>query len=328
MFKSMLLGAAAMVGAAVLPVYANDSVAEVATGGLVFVHSDDVEMQAEDLFISAKEIRVRYRFFNKSNQDVTLLVAFPLPEVRASEYGDGSLPADFATSVNGRSVTTQVEQRAFALGIDRTPYLRDLGIPLDPQLAATNQALDRLAPEKQEQLLRLGLAAIEEYDAGAGMQKHLAARWGLSTTFYWEQTFPARNETLIEHRYRPSVGGTVQTALGEPAMTNEPWYDLYRRKYCIDKDFYAAVERKRKAAGNEYGAPYAEERIDYILRTGANWSGPIKDFRLVVDKGHAGNLVTFCGEGVKKIGPTQFEMRKTDFIPEGDLSVLILTKYR
>jgi hypothetical protein len=36
--------------------------------------------------------------------------------------------------------------------------------------------------------------------------------------------------------------------------------------------------------------------------------------------------VSFCGDGVKKTSPTQFEMRKSDFSPDGDLSVLILNK--
>ena len=39
-------------------------------------------------------------------------------------------------------------------------------------------------------------------------------------------------------------------------------------------------------------------------------------------------LVSFCGRGVRKIGPTQFEMRKTDFTPQGDFSVLILKRLR
>jgi len=47
---------------------------------------------------------------------------------------------------------------------------------------------------------------------------------------------------------------------------------------------------------------------------------------LVVDKGDAGNLVSFCGQGVKKIGAIQFEMRKANFTPDSDFAVLILKK--
>jgi hypothetical protein len=82
----------------------------------------------------------------------------------------------------------------------------------------------------------------------------------------------------------------------------------------------------RKAAKSEYGPPYGEERIDYILRTGANWSGPIGQFHLTVDKGDAGSLAGFRGQGVKKTSDTKFEMTKTNFSPDGDLAVLILKK--
>jgi hypothetical protein len=204
--------------------------------------------------------------------------------------------------------------------------LRTLGIPLAPHLQSTNQALDRLPREKWDELIRIGLAEVEEFDAGKGPERHLSARWTLRTTYYWEQTFPAKAETVVEHRYRPSVGATVQTFLADPANAMEEGFDEFRRKYCIDKSFYAAVERARRAAKEQSGPPFSEERIEYILRTGANWAGPIKEFRLVVDKGDTGSLVSFCGEGVKRIGPTRFEMRKSDFIPERDLSILILKK--
>jgi Domain of unknown function (DUF4424) len=328
--------ALAVATAAAAPALANDSSAELTTGGLVFVRNDNVEMQSEDLRISAKEIHVRYRFFNKSDKPVTVLVAFPMPEIKVDEQDQViSVPTEdpvnflaFTTTVNGQPVVTKVEQRVLSAGLDRTQLLRSLGLPLAPHLASTNEALDRLPPEKWDELLRLGIAEIEEYDAGQGMKKHLAARWGLQTTFYWEQTFAARAETVIEHRYKPSVGATVQTALGPPEAAKEPWYDEYKFKYCMDQQFLAAVEGARTAAKSPFGAPFGEERIEYILKTGANWSGPIKDFRLVVDKGAADNLVSFCGEDVKKIGDTQFEVKKTDFTPDGNLAILILKKLK
>lgn len=315
---------------------ANDSTAELATGGLVFVKNDAIEMRAEDLFISAQEIRITYRFFNRADRDVTVHVAFPTPEIKV-EHTDDNISAptddpvnflDFTTAVNGEPVRADVEQRVFAKGVDRTQLLRGLGVPLAPHLSATNNALDKLPRDKQEELVKLGLAEVEEYDAGAGMERRLAARWTLQTTFFWKQTFPAQAETVIEHRYRPSVGGTVQTSLGAPYAEGEAWVADYKRKYCIEPSFFAAIERARHGAKGDAGPPFSEERIDYVLSTGANWAGPIRDFRLVVDKGDADSLVSFCGRGVRKIGPTQFEMRKTDFTPQGDFSVLILKRLR
>jgi hypothetical protein len=313
---------------------ANDSTAELATGGLIFVQNDDVEMRTEDLFISSAEIRVRYRFFNHSAKDVTVLVAFPMPEIKIDGQDDNiSVPTeepvnilDFHTTVAGQPVKTEVEQRVFAAGIDRTQYLRDLGIPLAPHLPTTNEALDRLPRAKWDELVKNGLAAIEEYDVGKGMEKHLAPRWALRTTFYWQQTFPANAETLIDHRYKPSVGASVGTSIGSTySRPNDPDEKSRAAKYCFDKDFLASTENARKAAKTE-SAPFSEERIEYILKTGANWSGPIREFRLVADKGAADSLISFCGEGVKKIAPTQFEMQKRDYTPDGNFSVLILKK--
>jgi hypothetical protein len=326
--------ALALTAVAAFPALANDTTAELSTGGLIFVHNENVEMTSEDLAISSKEVNVRYHFFNKAEKDMTVLVAFPMPDITVEGSDQNiSVPTEdpvnflaFATAVNGKPVATNVEQRVIAAGLDRTQMLRALGIPLAPHLASTNEALDRLPPDKWDELLRIGLTEIEEYDVGQGMKKHLAARWTLQTTYYWEQTFPARVETLIEHRYKPSVGASVQTSLGSPDATKEPWYDEYKEKYCFDFEFLAAVERARKAANSKLGGPFSEERIDYILKTGANWSGPIKQFRLVVDKAGAENLVSFCGDDVKKIGEAQFEMKRTDYTPDGNLSVLILRK--
>ena len=321
---------------AAVPALANDSSAELTTGGLIFVRNDDVEMRAEDLRISAKEVHVGYRFFNKSDQPVTVLVAFPMPEIKLDGPDHNiSVPTEdpvnllaFSTIVNGRPVDTKVEQRVLAAGLDRTALLRGLGIPLAPHLSSTNEALDRLPQDRWDELVRVGLAEIDEYDAGQGMKKHLAARWALQTTFYWEQTFAAKAETVIEHRYQPSVGASVQTSLGAPGAAQEAWHESYKSTYCMDRQLLATLDRARAAAKSETGAPFSEERIEYILKTGANWSGPIKEFRLVVDKGDADSLVSFCGEGVRKISDTQFEMRKSDYTPEGNLAILILKKLK
>ena len=75
-------------------------------------------------------------------------------------------------------------------------------------------------------------------------------------------------------------------------------------------------------------SPFFERRIAYVLTTGANWAGPIGDFHLVVDKGAPDSLVSFCGDGVKKISPTQFELRHANFTPSRDLNILILYRHK
>jgi hypothetical protein len=310
--------------------HANDSSAELATGGLVLTKNAAIEMRAEDLYISAKEVRVRYRFANTSPHDVTITVAFPMPDITTHGFDDLiAVPTEdpvnflaFSTKVDGQPVAAEVEQKAFARGVDRTAYLRALGVPLAPHLMATDAAIDRLPLAKRDALVRMGLAVVDEYDVGQGMQKHWEATWTLKTTYYWRQTFPAGRELTVEHRYQPSVGETAGTEWGSPRYAQDPAYPKQRARYCVDEAFLAAVEKSKKP-GDEF-APLYEQRIDYILTTGANWKAPIGDFRMVIDKGDPANIVSFCGEGVRKISPTEFEVRHTDFTPTRDVAVLVL----
>jgi hypothetical protein len=331
----MRQSAIALVVAAItsIPALAIEGRTELSTGGLIFARNDNLDMLSENLAISPDEVSIRYRLFNKSDSDVTVLVAFPMPDIQI-EGPDSSLsvPTEdsvnllaFAAAVNGAPVSAAVEQRVIAAGLDRTQLLRDLGIPLAPHLASTREALDGLPPEKWEELRRLGLAEIEQYDTDSGIKKRLGARWTLQTTFFWEQTFGARVETVIEHRYKPSVGRPGQTLLASPNEAKE--LDEYKDKYCLNYEFLAAVERARKAAGSKFGAPFFEQRIDYAHTMWVNGlASPLKEFRLTVDKGEADNLVSFCGDEVKKISETKLEVTKADYRPNGNLTILFLNK--
>ena len=45
---------------------------------------------------------------------------------------------------------------------------------------------------------------------------------------------------------------------------------------------------------------------------------------MIVDKGDPQTLVSFCGDGVKKIGPTTFEMTAKNYTPQRDIDVLFI----
>jgi hypothetical protein len=148
--------------------------------------------------------------------------------------------------------------------------------------------------------------------------------WTLKTAFHWKQVFPARKELIVEHRYKPFVGANVGFLLGSEGGFNKEILGEYKTRYCVDSDFLNAALRAKKAGGGN--SVLTETLLEYVLVTGANWAGPIKDFRLTVDKGSPVNLVSFCANGVKKIAPTQFEVRYKDYTPDRDLQVLILQR--
>ncbi|MDP1630381.1 MAG: DUF4424 domain-containing protein [Caulobacter sp.] len=313
------------------PALANDSSAELAAGGLVLTRSEAIEMRSEDLYISADEIRVRYVFINTSGADVTTRVAFPLPDLGGPSFAyepngipDSESPTNplgFATLVDGKPAAMAVDQRAFVGEVDRTAWLTANGIPLALYLDSVAPALDALPQARQDEAVALGLAIVDEYDAGQGWERHLAPAWTLRAAFHWEQTFPAGREVVVEHHYRPVVGYSAGTLFGVPGFETDETWPATQARYCIDKAFLAGAARRANPEGY---ALLTEERIAYILKTGGNWAKPIGDFRMVIDKGSADSLVSFCASGVSKIGPTLFEVRKTNWTPDHDLDVLIL----
>jgi hypothetical protein len=316
------------------PAGANDSSAELSQGGLVLTKHSGIEMKSEDLYISPKEIRVNYRFLNTLPKDQTVLVAFPMPDITVEGEDDNlAIPTQnphnimgFSTFVDGRRVTsTNVEQKAVKDGVDRTALLKRLGVPLAPHLQGTGKALDRLPKKDQDELLRLHLAEVEEYDVGKGMERHLGPRWTLKTTYYWTQVFPAGRELKVEHRYTPSVGETSGTSLEADWFRTSKDFTRVRKTWCVDDEFLAAVDRVKREVGADHQA-FFEKRIEYVLKTGANWKSPIGDFRLTVDKGSPSSLVSFCETGVSKTGPTTFEVHRTNYLPDHDLKILILER--
>jgi hypothetical protein len=289
-------------------------------------------MRSEDLYISRDLVVVKYQFLNTARADKTIRVAFPMPDIEFSESPMAELTEDpvnllgFTTTVDGQPVTAEVEQKALKGAADVTARLRALGVPLAPHQRATWEAMDALPQADRDALVRDELAFIQEYDQGdgKGMQQHLFPLWKLTTIFHWEQNFPAGRELAVEHRYKPAAGASAGTSVGSPyADQNEPYNTQFLQRYCVDDYFVAGVRKRMREQKADY-PPFYEARVQYILTTGANWAKPIGRFRLVVDKGSPENLVSFCGEGVRKISPTQFEVVHENWRPDRDLDVLIL----
>ena len=307
---------------------ANDSVAETAAGGLVLRQTDDIDMLSEDLYVSAGLVRVRYVFRNRRPEDVRVTVAFPLPDRDLGALGEGDVawPADFATEVDGRPVEMRVERRALLGGVDHGALLAELGVPIaaDNIVVAASEAIDALTPEQQRRLVDLGLVRTFEYDAGGGARRYFEPVWTVRETWHWEQVFPAGRDLVVEHRYTPGVGGTIGTVLAFPEMRGGPGSDEMIDEYCVDDAFLRALDRMVARGSEENPVLLVEQRIRYVLTTGANWRSPIADFRLVVDKGRPENIVSFCGSGLTRLDSTRFEMRRRDWRPDRDLAVLII----
>ena len=317
--------------------FANDTTAELATGGLVLTRTGDVEMAKEDLFISPSKVEVDYVFHNTTDHDVDTLVAFPMPDMTGDiepgvVYGNGDDETwmqtenwlHFAASQDGVDVKPQIQQRVSVAGVDMTDQLDRYKIPKLPFADATREALKTLPAEVKADWQNRGLIYVDSPGEAA---EEITPYWTLSTTYFWKTTFPANKDVKVHHSYRPSVG--VQNALyflNEDGEAKGPDYDDYVKRYCIDDSIVKIA--KSNNANMEAGKPYYDQRwISYILTTGGNWSGgTIKDFHLTVDKGEKTSILSLCADGIKKTGPTTFELRKTDFNPTRDINILLLVK--
>jgi hypothetical protein len=326
--SSFFLLAAAFQGA-----QANDSAAELSVGGLTFTRSAEVSMESEDLMISPDLVTVRYTFRNNAASPVTITVAFPLPDLELSEAENYAIPTNepvnfvgFESKVDGQPIKLNIHQRAVLGTKDVTAKLRGLAVPLLP-IGAQQARLAELPPTVRDRLVDEGLLA----QSGTTEQGRplYEATWTVKTSAVRQQTFAPGRLTTVEHRYRPSVGIGQDTVLRKGLRQSkgmEREVERYRNEYCLEPPFLSALD-KLAGGGEANTRKLQERRIAYRLKTGANWAGPIKDFRLVVDRQAPERLVSFCAPNMKPISPTATEVTAKDFTPDKDLKILIVGRF-
>lgn len=323
---AVVAGVLAMAGLAVA--HANDSTAELRAGGLHLIRSDVIDMVSEDLFVSTGEIRVTYVYRNTSRADVTTRVAFPLPDIRW-EFGEApvDLPnpsspnfVDFRTSVDGNDIPLDVEMRAVLdSGLDVTERVKAAGLPFHvTSFEAWDKAQTSLPLALANQLRDEGVIWLD-LDPDTGEIAYLRPAWTLKTTFHRMQTFPAGRDVVVEHVYKPVVGGSVGASYIYAGVDERA---AIKADYCIDADFDAALDRMKRSAGDDQ--MISERTLGYVLTTGANWARPIGSFRLTIEKDAPDQIITLCAEGLQKTGPVRFEMTRTDFTPQDDIRIMML----
>jgi hypothetical protein len=301
MIRLTFTAALALAGA--IPCTANDTSASVDAGGLVFRSSASIQIKSEVLSISAEKIEADYVFANRTNADVTTVVAFPLPDLDFAQmfHALASIPfrgqsnfVGFRTWVDGAEIHLMSDIHAVLTdGRDITKELQSLGVSLFDESG-------RWPPETGAQLKKIG-AAGEEGD-------YLYPTWSTKTSFYWTQTFPARKDVSIRHTYNAGPFRSLVTDQQE--------------EWCTDDSYKAAF---RKLPGKVEGRYLNGEAVRYVLKTGANWAGPIGDFTLKLDKAGTALLSTcpIPGLSLKRQG-NLFIAHAENFAPRADLNILFV----
>jgi hypothetical protein len=308
--------------AAVPPVAANDTLATLGAGGLIPVRSSAIVMESEDLEISVHQITVRYIFRNTSDRDEDVIVAFPLPEL------DGGLVANspvrfpskdplnfvnFRVFVGGKSVETNIETRAFFYGHEITADLRSLSLPVSAVDEQITSAFGKVTPNE-----RARFEKNEWIDCTLSRDGKCWPLWQTRIQYYWAQRFPARSAVEVQHTYRPVVGGSYITPDDDGASSLKP--------YCGGADALDQIKKQKALhpARDQYSATLVERRIQYILTTANNWSGPIRHFRLSVVSDAPDDIVVTCMPGLKRTAPGRYEFVRSNFRPDGEFDVLLL----
>jgi hypothetical protein len=324
---------AVVIFASVPAALANDGFMGLPAGGLTLQQSANIRMLDEDLFISAAEIRVNYEFRNDSGAGIRAVVGFPMPGLPVSVNFDAETDYDihdvkgldllkFETRIEGKPVQSKAVVRAFVHpkdssweNIDRfrftdatdiTAELAAAGMPLTFDAKLIKTAWTRLPKARKADWIRRGLYIKD------GNNEY--PDWWLSTIFVREQDFPAGRIVKVQHRYKPFPSGFVM-------VPDHFKYDPELQKNaCVDDPTRRAIGKRLSGHGGGIGTV-----IDYVLTTAKTWSGPIGHFRLTVDKGKARNIISLCGDNVRKTGPTTFTLEARDFVPDRDVKVLIVS---
>lgn len=330
--RSLLISTLAVSGES--PACANDSSAAMAAGGLELVRNDQVKMVSEVLRISPRLVEVDYVFENTGGTDVTTLVAFPLPELSQTVWYYSPLNIPFAKDpnfvgfqvwVDGREIRPEIEIRAFGK-TEITAELRRLAVdPFKPDLH-----LHR--PDVVDALRRLGVII----DDGPASKPDPVAEWSVRVNFHWSQTFPAVRQITVRHRYRPVHGNFYAPVDPSDQRTRRTKADqALGGQWCFDQSYNAAelklFGRQYEEAAKEKDKVSSDHRVwydnvQYVLKTGANWHGPIGRFELQINKGGA-ELVSTCPiPGLRlQRAPYGFNAVAVDYTPTTDLDILFVS---
>jgi hypothetical protein len=267
---------------------------------------------------------------NQSTSPATLVLTIPLPELDFSDPDiSWAIPDSDPVNFTGLSGTIAGKPAGFSFtqvartdGKDVTAILHQGNLPLIPNADFGTQ-LSTIAPELRQKLIDNHL--VQEIGNDVNGNALLFPKWTVQTQASRKYVFQANQVVDVEVRYRTSIGTSPDTFLRK-ALRNEPGLarqvKRYKATYCIDDAFYVGLD-KISTAAEANSSKLRERRIVYKLVEGSS-DPPIKEFRLVVDKGRSDRVVSFCIDNLKRISATAFEMRAVEFKPSQDLKILMV----
>jgi hypothetical protein len=233
----------------------------------------------------------------------------------------------FRIIVDGQDVAVHKNREFLAGNADITQKLKEAGLTeniiFDPNFICTSylvhstdgNAIKFDDPEVEKcKLTKKQFFKLEE------LSKQMP--WQIKETAYWEQEFLAGKEIEVIHEYEPFIG---RNQTGSQQKLSEI-IDMYS-----GKDACASETFKSLKSYSDLKKLYSGTltQVEYILGTGRNWNGPIKNFKLILKKNSPEEIVSLCFPGKSiKTSPTTIEFSRINFEPQDKLIVFFYNLHR
>jgi hypothetical protein len=332
---------------------ANDCAWGLDSPEIKFENNKNISVVSENLFISSKEIIVKYQFTNNSPKNIEINVSFPIPPIPVFDDNSNGLgvrqalnddpldPYDFKTIINGKKINYEKrivkaiqsnspdqsnDFRSMAKDYrDVTSILEKYRIPLTFDEKEIRESINRISDEDINYLVKNDI--LTRYSGDQTPDPN----WELFTCYTRKQLFPAHSVTTVEHKYKPVTSFAVLSKDyidRDTYSIDDKTYQgiLAKIKYNTDRIAKAHDIKDFEKRSYVYGMLhlYHSEKINYIITSANSWNGPIKSFDLILDKGSSDNIISANISPLEKISPNQFRFHKTNFLPSKDLKVLII----
>jgi len=326
-----------------LPLRADDGAGSIAAGGIILMKRElRITMAKEVLQISLGKVIVDYDFCNDSDEDITTLVAFPIPRYGYGDwdetFGDPTF-SDFSLAINGVPTKFKTEVRAYIGKREVTALLAREHIDSSTFGHFNTKAEESSDPSPD--FTRAAPAAKAVLRQSGAYDKDNYPSWKVDKKYYWTQTFPAHGTVHIRHEYSPAIGGSNSFSYGlrgeqELARKAKRTADEAQEIDEVESMCFEPALRNRMLSMTKQGQMVPYNYVDFILTTANTWKTPIEDFTLIVERPSAGDqgknkryvpaskqsLVSFCWAGpVEKSDPQHFTAHLTNFVPDKELRI-------
>lgn len=315
--------------------WANDSVGHIyrgdpqSAGGIIFKKTNDISMEKEVLTISPNLIRVEYEFLNKTAKPIREEILFPMPYYNFIGKGCGNTYTgkleDFKLWVDGTEMPTlrHVQAKKFS-GEDVTNLFHKLGFTDDDiaNFGGTESATRGCGPEGElsnplqaPPIIAKNIDTLFDEDLVVDKERAYP-NWQVSNVYSWDLDFPPGHIVRVVHEYKPLIFSWMKFR-----TTNRNALAGFNEPYCTDDGTFRVAQDINKRTKSPFGVGI----LNYVLTTGANWSGPIKDFTLNLRKENENQVFSLCFDGhFVKSDSLTLTSHIHNFVPTKDIALLYL----